>query len=318
VFLTLTFTNCISIEKCVGNDIPTWLSQSPLNPSKSFPLYARLQIQASAHEFYERESLVYNHLKHSTSRSVTSLTFMKHWKSIWVWWLQIKQLTQACVEKSKDKTQPTFFHQAFRFSCISGFWHPSSSIEVNTLSSKKIKKGKLYIHSSFMSWHIDMHLAQTIITYVALGPWKNLSDRSSLHSSKWLSNPSNYKILINQVFLAYWGFDTLITTPMFLHLVFFYISGLWHPDPCTKVLTPCFFYISRLRHLDSCIKVLTPCFSCTSRLRHLDPCTKVSTLCFSCLSQDFYTLPKFLRLIFSSLSRGFNTLPRFQHLVSSL
>jgi len=97
-----------------------------------------------------------------------------------------------------------------------------------------MKKG-LYIHSSFMSCHNDMHLAQTTITYVALSQ-KNLSDRSPLHSSEWLSNlspsktqkdqhtfmfpPSNYKILINQIFLAYWGFR--------------------RPKYCTKVLRPCF------------------------------------------------------------------------------
>jgi len=48
--------------------------------------------------------------------------------------------------------------------------------------------------------------------------------------------PSSYKILINQVFLAYWGSDALIIAPRFWHLVFFCISGLWHLDPCNKVL----------------------------------------------------------------------------------
>jgi len=89
----------------------------------------------------------------------------------WVWWLQIKQLTQACIEKSKDKTQLTLFYHAFRLSCISGFRHPSFGIKVLTPWVTRKWKG-LYIHSSFMSWHNDMHLAQTTITYVVLNPKK--------------------------------------------------------------------------------------------------------------------------------------------------
>jgi len=90
--------------------------------------------------------------------------------------------------------------------------------------------------------------------------------------------PSNYKILINQVFLAYWG--------------------LRHPDPCTKVLTPCF-----LQHIGvttPSTKVWTPCF-----LLHIGVSTPWS------LHQGFDTL-------FSSAYRGYGTLilvPRFRHLV---
>ena len=93
--------------------------------------------------------------------------------------------------------------------------------------------------------------------------------------------PSNYKILINQVFLTHWGFDALITAPRFWHLVSFSISGLRHPYPYTKVWTPCF-----LLH----IGVSTPCF-----LLHIGVTTP-------------WSLHQGLDTLFSSAYRGYDIL----------
>jgi len=172
------------------------------------------------------------------------------------------------------------------------------------------------MHSSCMSWHNDMHLAQTTIIYVVLSPKKifrikvlfiHMNGYRILPLKKTQKDkhtfgfpPSSY-ILINQDFSG--------------------ISGLRHPDPYTKVLTPCFLlHIGVTTPWSLCqgfdtlfllhIKVTTPWprhegFD-TLFLLHIGVTTPWS------LHHDFYTL-------FSPTYQGYDTFipaPRFRHLVS--